>query len=92
MLNAKFLSSRLHDALRLRITLDLAGERADRLLGAFPTLSVAVGVTRLLQLAPAFDVALGPQARIFADLALVVDRRHQSRPSVLNQTDDSQRG
>jgi len=60
VLNAKFLSSRLHDALRLRITLDLAGERAHRLLGAFPTLSVAVGVTRLLQLAPAFDVALGP--------------------------------
>ncbi len=32
VLDAKFLSSRLHDALGLRITFDLAGERAHRLL------------------------------------------------------------
>ncbi len=80
MLDAKFLSSRLHDALGLRITLDLAGERAHRLLRIVFALPVPVGVMSLLELAPAFDVALGPQARIFSDLALAVDRRRQRGP------------
>jgi hypothetical protein len=80
VLDAKFLSSRLHDALGLRITFDLAGERAHRLLRIVFPPPVPVGVMGLLELAPALDIALRPQAGILAHPALVIDRRRQRGP------------